>query len=419
MHLLAAIPGAVPDGVAVDLDQPPGDIVVLSAADRELACLAAARGNLGDSFPSVRLASLLQLTHPMSVDLHIEKTLAAAKLIVVRLLGGRGYWAYGVDEVVRLGSERGIAIALLPGDDQPDAELARLSSVDAAAWHRLWQYLVHGGVSNAGDFLRYAATLIGGTATWQEPRLLLRAGLYWPGIATPGLAQLRAAWGAERPVAALLFYRALVQAGNLAAIDALINALDRVGLNALPVFVASLKDPVAAATVATAFADAPPAVILNTTGFALSVPGEAMVAGPLAGTDCPVLQVIFAGSDAASWRDGTHGLAARDIAMNVALPEVDGRIVSRAVSFKDAAVRDPLTYCPVTVYRPEPDRIAFVADLAAHWVRLRQTPAAERRVALVLANYPKRDGRLGTVSASIPLRAWSPFSRPLPLPAIG
>lgn len=195
MHLLAAIPGAVPDGVAVDLDQPPGDIVVLSAADSELACLAAARGNLGDSFPSVRLASLLQLNHPMSVDLHIEKTLAAAKLIVIRLLGGRGYWAYGVDEVVRLGSERGIAIALLPGDDQPDAELARLSSVDAAAWHRLWQYLVHGGVGNAGDFLRYAATLIGGTATWQEPRRLLRAGLYWPGMATPGLAQLRVAWG--------------------------------------------------------------------------------------------------------------------------------------------------------------------------------------------------------------------------------
>ncbi len=395
MHLLAAIPGAVPDGVAVDLDQPPGDIAVLSAADSELACLATARGNLGEAFPSVRLASLLQLTHPMSVDLHIEKTLAAAKLIVIRLLGGRGYWAYGVDEVVRLGRERGIAVALLPGDDQPDAELAGLSSVEGAAWHRLWQYLVHGGVGNASDFLRYAATLIGGQETWQEPRPLLRAGLYWPATATPDLAQLRAAWGSERPVVALLFYRALVQAGNLAAIDALITALDRAGLNALPVFVASLKDPLAAATVATAFAEAPPAIILNTTGFALSVPGEETVAGPLAGTDCPVLQVIFAGSDAASWRDGTHGLTARDIAMNIALPEVDGRIVSRAVSFKDAATRDPLTFCPVTVYRPEPGRIAFVADLAAHWVRLRQTPAAKRRVALVLANYPNRDGRLG------------------------
>lgn len=75
MHLLAAIPGAVPDGVAVDLDQPPGDIVVLSAADSELACLASACTHLGETFPQVRLASLLQLTHPMSVDVYVEKTL--------------------------------------------------------------------------------------------------------------------------------------------------------------------------------------------------------------------------------------------------------------------------------------------------------------------------------------------------------
>ena len=117
--------------------------------------------------------------------------------------------------------------------------------------------------------------------------------------------------------------------------------------------------------------------------------------GRLPACDCPVLQVIFAGSDAASWRDGTQGLPARDIAMNVALPEVDGRILSRAVSFKGVARRDPLTETDIVAYEPDADRIAFVAELAANWVRLRRTPAAERRIALVLANYPNRDGRIG------------------------
>ena len=102
MHLLAAQPGRVVEGAAVDLAQPPGDIVVLSAADSEIACLAAARGSFDEQFPSVRLASLLQLGHPLSVDLYVEQTLKAARLIVVRLLGDRGYWPYGVDEVVRL-----------------------------------------------------------------------------------------------------------------------------------------------------------------------------------------------------------------------------------------------------------------------------------------------------------------------------
>ena len=108
-----------------------------------------------------------------------------------------------------------------------------------------------------------------------------------------------------------------------------------------------------------------------------------------------MLQVIFAGGDAAAWRDGTQGLPARDIAMNVALPEVDGRIIGRAVSFKGVVRRDPLTEADIVAYEPEADRIEFTAELAANWVRLRRTPPSDRRIALVLANYPNKDGRIG------------------------
>jgi cobaltochelatase CobN len=108
-----------------------------------------------------------------------------------------------------------------------------------------------------------------------------------------------------------------------------------------------------------------------------------------------VLQVIFAGGDESSWRAGTRGLDARDIAMNVALPEVDGRIVTRALSFKSAPRRDDLTEADLVAYEPVPDRVACVAELARNWARLRRTPAVERRIALVLANYPNRDGRIG------------------------
>jgi cobaltochelatase CobN len=81
--------------------------------------------------------------------------------------------------------------------------------------------------------------------------------------------------------------------------------------------------------------------------------------------------------------------------MNVALPEVDGRIVSRAVSFKGQMRRDPLTEADLVSYEPVADRIRFVADLAAGWTRLRRKSIDDRRVALILANYPNRDGRLG------------------------
>src|SRR6266478_3896263 len=111
MHLLAAQPGTIADGVgAVDLGQSPADIVVLSAADSEIACLAAAQRGLAATpdWPSLRLANLMRLGHNYSVDLYVNQVACHAKLIVARILGGRGYWPYGIDRLAALARERGI-----------------------------------------------------------------------------------------------------------------------------------------------------------------------------------------------------------------------------------------------------------------------------------------------------------------------
>ena len=111
MHLLAATPGVVSDGSeAVDLGQTPGDIVVLSAADTELAALAAAQSRAGTGAPSLRLANFLQLKHPMSVDVYVETVIAHAKLVVVRLLGGTSYWPYGVEQIAAICRRNSVAV---------------------------------------------------------------------------------------------------------------------------------------------------------------------------------------------------------------------------------------------------------------------------------------------------------------------
>ena len=300
MHLLAAAPGSVDDGSeAIDLGQTPGDILILTAADTEIAALAEAnRARIAATpdAPSLRLANYLRLGHNMSVDLYVDDVVRRARLVVCRLLGGRGYWAYGVDEIAAACRAANVPVAFLPGDDQPDAELAGLTSLDADAAHRLWQYLVHGGIANAENFLAFAESLIGRNTRWHEPASLMRAGLYWPGESDPSLASLQQRWRAGAPVAGLLFYRALMQAANLAPVDALVDALAARGMNPLPIHAASLKDPLAAAMIAETFAAAPPDVILNATGFALSAPGAPLARGPLADTDAPVLQPVFAGA---------------------------------------------------------------------------------------------------------------------------
>ncbi|MFO1073561.1 MAG: cobaltochelatase subunit CobN [Geminicoccaceae bacterium] len=392
MHLLSALEVPAGDGAAaVDLAQTPAEIVLLSAADSELAALARAHARLGDAAPGLRLANLLRLAHPLSVDLYLDAVAAHARLIVVRLLGGRSYWSYGLDQLAALARERGILLACLPGDDRPDPELAAASTLPAAEARRLWRYLSEGGLDNAGQALRYAASLLGRDLGWDEPRALPHAGLYHPELPRPDLAGLVARWRRGRPRALLVFYRALVQSGDLAPIDALLAALAERGLDAVGLFVTSLKDGEAAALTEAVVSELAPAVILNATAFAVGAEGPT---DPLAAIDAPVLQLVLASSDEASWRAGSRGLLPRDLAMAVALPEIDGRVLARAVSFKASRARDPRTEADLAWHRPVPDRIAFVAELAAAWARLRATPTSERRVALILANYPNRDGRL-------------------------
>ena len=380
MHLLAAQPGAIEDGAdAVDLGQSPGDIVLLSAADTELACFAHAQAGLDDGAPTLRLANLMQLGHNLSVDRYAEQVIAGAQLVIVRLLGGESYWPYGVERLSAVCAARGIPIAWLPGDDKPDAGLAGRSTLPPEAaetlWRycihggidnarnalrgrstlppeaaeTLWRYCIHGGIDNARNALRYAATLIGRESEWRAPRPVPHAGLYWPGAGVRALEDVMAHWRDGSPRACVVFYRALLQGGSLAPVDALVAALQDAGLDPLPIFVTSLRDKPAAELIGALMRAAEPRTLsLNATGFAVSRPGAPQDT-PFAQAGVPVLQAIFAGATERQWAEATRGLSPRDIAMNVALPEVDGRILTRAVAFKTEARFDKGTQAPIVV----------------------------------------------------------------------
>ncbi|HSM43043.1 MAG TPA: cobaltochelatase subunit CobN, partial [Afifellaceae bacterium] len=371
---------------AVDLQQSPGDIVILSAADTEIAALAAARRSLPDGYPTLRLANWMALTHPFSVDLYGEKVLDGARLVVLRLLGGVSYWRYGVEEVLRIARANGIAVALLPGDANWDRSLAEAGTLPVDQAETLFRYFAEGGFGNLRNALLYCAHLVDGADCPREAESLPTAGVYeWSGAAE---------LAADARRAALVFYRALVQSAQTEPVDALCHALADRGLAPLPVFVSSLKSKADAAFLSKLFAKQEPALVLNATAFALSKAGLSFAGTVLDGRTRPVLQVTFAGTGEVQWAESSRGLSPKDLTMNVVLPELDGRIISRAVSFKEDGEWDPLTECRPVRFRPKADRIAFVADLAAAWSRLSRTPNAEKRVAVVLSNYPNRDGRI-------------------------
>jgi cobaltochelatase CobN len=380
MHLKLDSSGSIDDGdVARDLGQASADIVVLSAADSDLAAFGAAHAALSADFPSLRLTNLLALGHPASVDLYVERTLCDAKIILLRMLGGESYWPHGVESLRSDALRRGALLACIPGELSWDAALAARGTVSAGDTHALWRYCTEGGVENAQLALRFAAHLIGRGEQPSPARPMPSAG-FWRG--EPAID--------NRPNAIVIFYRALVAGGDTAAIDALRAALDARGLNAVCLYVTSLKDERSAAFLRAALAAYPPDIIVNATAFATATVNDDT--GVLSASGCPILQVAQAGISRASWESSSRGLMPRDLAMHVVLPEVDGRIFANVIAFKERGDSDA-GFAPTT-FRPVEDRINATADLARAWVRLRRTPGDQRRVAIVLANYPSRDGRL-------------------------
>lgn len=414
MHLFAARPGGfVDDEGIVDLDQTPADIVILSAADSSLSALAQAADNLPDGFPGIRLANWMHLVKPAAFDLYQHKVLDHARVVVVSLLGGASYWEYGYERLLDWaqaspGRTGGGArqLILVPGDDTPDQTLFDASTVPVESARRVWRYLRESGVDNSRELFHYLASeCLGQACRWQEPRPLPPCVLYRPGGDPDPREATLADWQSQKPdeapVCLLVFYRSHLQSANTGMFDDLIASLQAQGLYPLPVAVTSLKDAASLAFVNNLIERTRAALIVNTTGFAINrvsspdLSSEPSVFDSAFSRSIPILQLILASTTEEDWQNQSRGLRGRDLAMQVVLPEMDGRIITRAISFKTESHYSERCQASIVRYALHRERADFVARLARRFCALATKPNSRKRIALILANYPTRDGRIG------------------------
>ncbi|EKE45390.1 CobN [Oceaniovalibus guishaninsula JLT2003] len=373
-----------------DPGQSPADLVVLSFSDSDLGAFAAGwmrGGGREGRMPTLRLASIAALKHPLSVDTYVERTLSGARGILIRLIGGMPYWPYGLTHIRALAQARGIALAVLPADGRPDARLDAMSTVPVSTLRRLAHLCDTGGAVAAQAALAQmalAAGLYAGPVAGSKALPFVGAWTPEDGVCCPA----RTAMG-ERgaPLALVVFYRAWLVAADTAPIAALMQALRDRGFRALGLFVPSLKAPGAGPWLARQVRHLAPAAIVNATSFS----GRgADGASPLDAGGVPVFQVALSTATRDAWAGSDRGLSPADLAMHVVLPEVDGRILAGVASFKEPGARDPDLQVALAAHRPHEGRIAAIADRVAGWQRLAATPCAARRVALVLSTYPGR-----------------------------
>lgn len=406
MHLIASIPGGWnPDDDGVfHVQQSPGDIIYLSAADTELLSLREAWAGLhlhpekftsGDNtvakeLPSLRLANLLYFKQELTIDTYLEEVVPHARLVVLRLLGGKAYFQYLIEAFQAVCEDHGIPILFLPGYDTPDLELMHCSSVPLETVHQVWQYLAAGGSQNLENCLKYLLNNFFSLKTAinsvvQVPDLFI-ADEYLP-TQTTGQAQV-----------VILAYRTHYLASNLAPIHTLAAQLIAHNLEPVVVFAHTLRDDHISDDLYNLLEQNGAqniACVINTTSFSIKpMGGQAQTNFIFERWGVPVIQAIMASATREAWEEGLFGLSPTDIAMNIALPEVDGRIITQPISFKHQLDKDALTDADLVRYEPYVEGCQWIADLAQRYVALGQKRNEDKKIALILPNYPNKDSRL-------------------------
>ncbi|MES3081942.1 cobaltochelatase subunit CobN [Sphingomonas faeni] len=379
--------GLEESAVPQDLAQSPADLVVLSFSDGDLGAFAAGwkrADAAGSRLPSLRLANLAALQHPLSVDTYVEQTLASAKGILIRLIGGRSYWSYGLQQVENLAREQGIALAVLAADGRIDTRLDASSTIPLSTLRRLAHLCDTGGAVAAQAALAQfalAAGIYAGPVT--GVRAIADVGGWQPydGVSCPAAFHLNAA----RPRILIVFYRSYLTAADLDPIEALHAELTARGFDVIGLFAPSLKAPDAAGWLSRWATALRPAAIVNATAFSAR---GATDTTPLDGANVPVFQIALATSDRAAWASATRGLSPADLAMHVVLPEVDGRLFAGVASFKEAAARDGDLEYTRREHRADRARITAIAARIEAWTTLASKPVADQRIAIILSTYP-------------------------------
>ncbi len=391
-------------------------VLFLTQADTDLLALSRAVPLMADDFPPVHAYTVNHLASETDAIAFFDTVVPAAEVIVVRLLGGRASLP-GFDHLLRLVEEHGQWMIAIPGTEDLDPVLTAHSNAGVPVAHEVMAYLRYSGIDNYQQALYFLADHLLTTGYGYLPPIEQpRHGVYHPQAPDHALDAWRAHANPARPTVGVLFYRSYLLTGNTAFIDAIIEEGEALGLNVLPIFAYSLKDeatPTGALPEALTYfidADGNPTVdaVLHTMSFAMgsAEPGtgddaEDWAVPALERLDVPQLQAIAASTSTERWRASDAGLNALDVAMNVAIPELDGRIITVPIAFKERV--DPreasdgrarLHGADVVHHAPHRERIRRVLGIAARLAALRRTSNAEKRVAVVLTNHNAKASRI-------------------------
>jgi cobaltochelatase CobN len=373
----------------------PNLIAFLTHAGTDLLTLDRVRPDLPDTIRVLGLP-LLSIGSDEQMLATLNGELAEAAIVLVRI-HGRTETIPAFELLRQRCRDRGQRLLVISGTGELDTQMAEASDAPLDILQSVTTYLMFGGFSNLIECLKYLADrlLLTGYG-YREPQITPEHGIYLREIDGAGADDWVKQADPTKPVIAVLFYRAHLLSGNTGFIDAFSEALAEHGLEPLCIFTSSLKDQNDGLPAAFRFFQAAPSVIISTLAFAQGEVNAGRVTEPgsnistLERLGVPILQTMTTSVPQASWELSSRGLNPLETAINVAIPEFDGRIITVPVSFKERS-----TGQDAALYSPNTERISRVAAMAARLVDLQQKPNSEKKIAFVLTNASSKAAQIG------------------------
>jgi cobaltochelatase CobN len=387
-------PARVEDAAQPHQPQLQGGIMLLSHADTDLLTLTKTKELLPAGL-KVSAYSLNALHSEEQMEVLLGGELGTARVIVLRVHGPLSC-VPGFDRLRAMCVERGQSLVLVSGTGELSPEFSQTVNVPGDVMETATSYLALGGINNFAELFRFLSDrlLLTGYG-YAPPSLMAEHGIYLPEMDVAEIGDWERQADPRKPTVAVLFYRAHRMSGNTAFIDTLAQALQAQGVNALCIFTSGLKSKEAGRPVAFQWIEGRADVLISTLSFALgevntgnvTQSGESL--SSLERLGIPVIQAIASGMPRGAWEGSRRGLNALDTAVNVAIPEFDGRIISLPVSFKERGANAE------SLYVAHEERAERVAGIAARLAGLRRIPNRDRRVVFVLTNSAAKASQVG------------------------
>ncbi|UPV73863.1 cobaltochelatase subunit CobN [Halorussus limi] len=341
------------------------------------------------------------------------------------------FWLHGAEEsmpgyehaVQRL-TEEGVPLVV---KSTGDAYAREDTTVGIEDRETVCEYLDRGGTSNIANCIRFLIdSYADEDCEYDSPVALPTEGVYHPDVPGAEYEDLRARIDPERssgesrldslgetPTVAVWFYESHWTHENTRYVDALVRAIEANGANALPIFCNPATDTDEqedAEWVVDEWLlddDGDPVVdaVLSSFMFSLSMDERGRSASDegdsaedvfLDRLGVPVLQTITTMRSRSRYQGSDTGVMGFELALSVALPEFDGNVITHPISGKERTEDAGDIGSAPKQHFPIDDRVDHAVRLAVNWARLRHLPNEDKRVAVVLHNYPPSDDGIGT-----------------------